>query len=194
MVPLITLCIGGVFTSSTLELIILCIFQYFLPHFCKAKILNMVNKENQIITYPTGTPRRINVDSTSILRQYIEEQNSTNLHVISTYFFDVISLIEKSTSFPRTFFNVISLIKKSTLFQGTFIDVILLVEKSMLFPRTFFDVISRFEKSTLSPRCLWSKYLRCFQHGVCLHVSTCFFRRFFKLMKKLEEDFLCLQL
>ena len=186
----------------------------------------MVNEENQIITYPAGTPRRIHVDSTSILRRYVEEQISTNLHVISTYFFDVISLIEKSTSFPRTFFNVISLIKKSTLFprtffdviwlveisklisrtffdvismvrkstlfQGTFIDVILLVEKSMLFPRTFFDVISRFEKSTLSPRCLWSKYLRCFQHGVCLHVSTYFFRCFFKLMKKLEEDFLCL--
>ena len=81
---------------------------------------------------PTGTPRRIHVDSTLVLRRFVEDQISTNILVISTYFFDVISLIEKSTSFPRTFF-----------------DVILLVEKSTLFPRTLFDVISLVEISTL---------------------------------------------
>ena len=36
---------------------------------------------------PTGTPRRIHIDSTSILRQYVKDQILTNFHVISTYFF-----------------------------------------------------------------------------------------------------------
>ena len=65
---------------------------------------------------PTGTPRQIDVDSTWILRGYVEDQISTNFHVISRYFFDVISLIEKSTSFPRTFFDVILMVEKSPLF------------------------------------------------------------------------------
>ena len=43
------------------------------------------------------------VESTSILRRYVEDQISTNFDVISTYFFDVISLVEKSTLFPLTF-------------------------------------------------------------------------------------------
>ena len=69
---------------------------------------------------PTGTPRRIHVDSTRILRRYVEDQISTNFHVISTYFFDVILLVEKSTWFPCIFFNVISLVEKSTLFPRIF--------------------------------------------------------------------------
>ena len=90
---------------------------------------------------PTGTPRRIHVDSTWILRRYVEDKISTNFHVISAYFFDVISMVEKSTWFPRTFFDVISLVEKSTWFPRTFFDVISMVEKSVLFPRTFFEVI-----------------------------------------------------
>ena len=82
---------------------------------------------------PTGTPRRIHVDSTWILRRYVEDQISTNFHVISAYFFDVILMVEKSTSFPRTFFDVISLVKKSALFSRTFFDVILMVENSTYF-------------------------------------------------------------
>ena len=94
------------------------------------------------------------VDSTSILHRYVEDQISTNFHVISTYFFDVISwsknprrshvffevisMVEKSTSFPRTFFGVISLVEKCLLFPRTFFNVILVVEKSALFARTFF--------------------------------------------------------
>ena len=69
---------------------------------------------------PTGTPRRIHVNSTRILRRYVEDQISTNFHVISTYFFDVILLVEKSTWFPCIFFNVISLVEKSTLFPRIF--------------------------------------------------------------------------
>ena len=115
----------------------------------------------------TGTRRRIVVNSTLILHRYVEDQNLTNFHVISTYFFDVILLIEKSASFPRTFLDVISLVKKSTLFRRTFFSVISLVEKSTLFPLTYFDVISIVEKSTLFPRTffgviLWSKNPRFF--------------------------------
>ena len=118
---------------------------------------------------PTGIPCQIDINSTSILRWYVNDQNLTNYHVISTYFFRVILLIKKSTLFPRTFFDVISLVKKSTLFPCTFFGVISLVEKSMLFPCTFFwcnfdsrkiYVVSTYfllcnslvEKSTLFPR------------------------------------------
>ena len=124
-------------------------------HFPKAAFQKLILRK-KIFTYvdinPTGTPRRIHADSTSILHQYVEDQILTNFHVISTYFFDVISLIEKSTLFPRTFFDVISIVEKSMLFPRTFFDVILTVEKSTLFPHTFFDVISLVEKSTLFPR------------------------------------------
>ena len=101
--------------------------------------------------FPTGTPRRIDINSTSILRRYVKDEVSTNFHVISTYFFDVISLVEKSTSVPRTFFNVISLIAISTFFPSTFFDVNSMLEKFTLFPGTFFNVISLVEKSTLFP-------------------------------------------
>ena len=73
---------------------------------------------------PRDKPRRIHVDSTSVLRQYVEGQISTNCHAISTCFFDVISLIEKSTSFPRTFLDANSIAEKSTSFPRTFFDVI----------------------------------------------------------------------
>ena len=98
----------------------------------------------------TATPRQIDMDSTWILHWYVEDQISTNFHVISAYFFDVILMIEKSTSFPRTFFDVISLVEKSKLFPRIFFDVISMVEKSTLFPRTFSYVISMVE----NPRCL----------------------------------------
>ena len=54
---------------------------------------------------PTGTPRRIHVDSTWILHWYVKDQISTNFPAISAYFFDVILLVEKFTGFPRTFFQ-----------------------------------------------------------------------------------------
>ena len=101
--------------------------------------------------HPTGTPRQIHVDSTWILRRYVEGQILTNFHVISAYFFDVISMVEKSTWFPRTFFDVISLVEQSTWLPRTFFDVISLVEKFTWLPRTFLDVISMVEKSTWFP-------------------------------------------
>ena len=87
---------------------------------------------------PAGTLRCILDDLTSILHRYVEGQTSTNFHVISTYFFDVISLIQKSMSFPCTFFDIISMVEKSTSFPLTFFDVNLMVKKSTLFTRTFF--------------------------------------------------------
>ena len=53
----------------------------------------------------------------------------------------MISLVEKSTWFPRIFFDVISMVEKSTLFPRTFFDVISMVEICTLFLLTFFDVI-----------------------------------------------------
>ena len=88
-----------------------------------------------------GTPCRIHVDSTWILRGYVEDQISTNFQFISAYFFDVISMVEKSTWFPRTFFDIISLVKNSTWFPRAFTDVISMVEVCTLFLLTFFHVI-----------------------------------------------------
>ena len=74
--------------------------------------LNFSHFENTLISwslndFPKGTPHRIDVDSTWILRRYVEDQISMNFQVISTYVFDVISLIEKCTLLPRTFFDII---------------------------------------------------------------------------------------
>ena len=43
------------------------------------------------------------------------------IHVVSTYFFDGISLVEKSTLFPSSFFNVIFMVEKSMSCARTFI-------------------------------------------------------------------------
>ena len=138
-----------------------------------------------------GTPHRIHIDSMWKLRRYFEVQNSTNFHVISAYFFDVISMDEKSTLFPRTVFDVILMVEKSTLFPRTFIGAILLVIKSTLFPRTLFDVISIAEKSTLFPRTF-------FDVISMVEICTLFLLTFFDvilmgktlLMKTFEEVFL----
>ena len=139
---------------------------------------------------PTGTPRGVDLDLTSILSSHVEDQISTNFHVIFTYFFGVISPIEKSMSFPCTFFNAISLFEKSTLFPHSSFDVISMVEKSTLFPCTFFGVISLFEKSALFPltifdvismlekSTLFPLYLfQCNYSGRNIHVVSTYFIR-----------------
>ena len=95
------------------------------------------DQQNFLRNIPAGTPRPIDVDSTSILPRYVEDKISTNFHVISMYFFDVISLIKKSMSFRRTFFDVISMAEKPTLFPRPQFGVSSMVEKSTLFLRTF---------------------------------------------------------
>ena len=134
-----------------------------------------------IITFPTGTPCQIHVDSTWILRRYVEEQISANFHVISVYFFDVVSMVGKSTLFPSTFFDVISLVEKSMLFPCTFFEVILLVEKSTLFPRIFFDVISMVEIYTL--------FLLTFFDVILMGKNSSTFLVSCKLMKTFEKVF-----
>ena len=95
--------------------------------------------------------------TTLILHWYIEDQISTKFHVTFTYFFDVIPLMRKSTSFPRTFVPVILLLQKSMFYARTFIGLILLAKKSTLFPRTFFDIILIDKKSALFPRTFFDK-------------------------------------
>ena len=114
----------------------------------KAKYVKEHVWKSFVVNFPTGTPRRIHVDSTWILHRYVEDQISTNFHVISIPFVDIILQTEKFTLFPNTFFDVISMIEKSMLFLRIFFDVILMVEKSTLFSRTFFDVISMVKKPT----------------------------------------------
>ena len=147
---------------------------FFSGYLSNKELTRMLTRVSKMFSYkPTGTPRRIHVDSTCILRRYVEDQLWTNFRVISTKFFYVISLIEKSPSFPHTFFDVISMVEKSTLFPHTFFHVISMVEKSMLFPGTFFDVISMVEQSTSQPRIFfWCNFSRRNIHDV----STYFFQ------------------
>ena len=102
-------------------------------------------QETKMFALPMGhttyNQRRFDIDITLIRRR-------PNFHVISAYFFDIISLIEKSTSFPRTFFDIVLLVEIPTLFPRTFFDATLMVEKSMLFTHTFFGNISRGKNST----------------------------------------------
>ena len=140
--------------------------------------INMWLTPNRI---PTGTPRRIDVDSTWILCRYVEDQISTNFHVISAYFFDVILLVEKFTWFPHTFFDVISMVEKSTWFPCTFFDVISLVEKLTCFPLIFFDVILMVEICTL--------FLLTFFDVILMGKDLTLFLVSCKLMKTFEKVF-----
>ena len=103
------------------------------------------------------------------------------IHVVSTYFFDVISIVEKSTWFPRTLFDVTSLVEKSMWFPRTFLDVISMVEKSTWFPRTFFDVISMVEICTL--------FLLTFFDVILMGKDLTWFLVSCKLMKTFQKFF-----
>ena len=144
--------------------------------------------------HPRGTPRHIHVNWTWILHRYVKDQISTTLHVISKNFFDVILLIEKSTSFPRTFLDVISMVEKYTLFPGSlfdvisihpantyFFDVISVVEISTAFLLTFFNLILMVEKSAL--------FAGTFSDKISMYSTS--FLVSCKLMKTFEGVFLC---
>ena len=73
-----------------------------------------------------------------ILRRYVEKKIWINFHVISTYFFDVISMGEKSTSFRRTLFDVISMSEKLTSFRRILFGVTSMSEISTSFRCFFF--------------------------------------------------------
>ena len=86
-----------------------------------------------------STPRQIHMESTWILRQYVEDQISTSFHVISVNFFNVFLIVKKSASFSRTFFDITSLAEKSALFPRTWFDVISMVEKIYIVSTYFFQ-------------------------------------------------------
>ena len=86
-----------------------------------------------------STPRQIHMESTWILRQYVEDQISTSFHVISVNFFNVFLIVKKSASFSRTFFDITSLAEKSALFPRTCFDVISMVEKIYIVSTYFFQ-------------------------------------------------------
>ena len=115
------------------------------------------------------------------INRYVEDQISTNFHVILRTFFDVISMVEKSTLFPRPFFDVISMYEKSTLFPLPFFDVISLVEISTVFLTTFFYVTLMVEKSTLFARTFFDK----------IPMNSPSFLVSCELMKTFEGVFLC---
>ena len=92
---------------------------------------------NTPLDFDPVSQRAHHVKSMSILRRYVEDQITTNFHVISTHFFDLISLVEKSALFLGTFFDVISMDEKSTLFPRTFFDVISLVKITRCFHLLF---------------------------------------------------------
>ena len=98
--------------------------------------------------HTTSNRRRFHVDITSIH----QGPNFDEFPVVSTYFFDVFSLLKKSRSFPRTIFDVILLIEMFRLFPRPFFDVISLVKNSTLFLLTFFDVILMVEECSLLAR------------------------------------------
>ena len=131
--------------------------------------------------HTTSNRRGFGMDITSIRRR----PNFDEFPRHSAYFLDVISMVEKCTSFPCTFFDLISMVKKSTLFPRTFIGVISQVENSTLFPRTFYDVISMTEKSTLFPRTFFNEISMA-------KIFTLFLRTFFDviLMGKNSTSFL----
>ena len=112
--------------------------------------------------HTTSNRSRFHIDITSIRRRPIFDEfphhlrvlywcnfAGRNIHVFFTYFFNVISIVEKLKLFPRTFFDVIALVKKLTLFSLTLFQVILMVKKSTLFASTFFDETSTGKNSTL---------------------------------------------
>ena len=171
----------------------------------RQRFLNNAYKPNSSWIYSlhngltTSNPRQFDVDITSIGRGSNFDEFPRHFRVL---FFDVILMVEKSTSFPHTFFDVISLVEKSmlfprtlfdaiwmvgkfTLFPRTFIVVISLVENSTLFPRTFFDVITMAKKSMLFPRTL-------FDSISMIEISTLFLLNFFDviLMGKNSISFL----
>ena len=93
---------------------------HFTIHMTFAFLKENLEKDNFLARpIPNGHNTSNHVNLTWILRRYVEDQISTSFHVISGYFFDVISIVEKSTLFPRTFICVISVVKNARCFHVT---------------------------------------------------------------------------
>ena len=167
----------------------------------RQRFLNNAYKPNSSWIYSlhngltTSNPRQFDVDIMSIGRGSNFDEFPRHFRVL---FFDVILMVEKSTSFPHTFFDVTSLVEKSTLFPRTFCDVISMVEKSMLFPNTFMGVISLDEDSTLFPRTFFdvisiveirTLFLLTFFDVILMGKNSTSFLVSCKLMKTFEKVF-----
>ena len=100
----------------SIVLLFLIIFLSLFDNKCSISFYIFTGKKIKIIYFPTDTPRQINVNSMAILRRHVKEKISTNFNVISTYFFNVILMDEKSVSSRRTFFNAILMSKISMSF------------------------------------------------------------------------------
>ena len=101
--------------------------------------------------------------------------------VVSTYFFDVISITEKSTSFRRTWFDAVSKGEKSTLFQRTLFDAISMSKKSTSFQCTFFDLISMDGKLAFFRCIFWCNF-----DGKLMQIRGADFHVFLKDKKSLS--------
>ena len=84
---------------------------YFFKH------AQIVNHQWVPSGHTTSNPRRFDMDITSIRRR----QNFHEFPRHFPYFFDVISMVENSTWFPRTFFDVISLVENADSNAGVFL-------------------------------------------------------------------------
>ena len=84
-------------------------------------------------TCPTGASPQIDVDSTRYFVDTSKEKLNKfpcRYHVISTFLFNVISLVKKSALFPCTFSGVILLVEKFTLFAYIFFGEISMAKNS----------------------------------------------------------------
>ena len=86
----------------------------------------------------SDSPRRIHVDSTSILHWCVKDQISTNFHVISTYFFNVILLIENPRRFRVLFSMYFRWSKNPPCFQLLFRGYLHLSKNPRCFHVLFF--------------------------------------------------------
>ena len=116
-------------------------FSQITPWVCETQICESSQSTFNQGDYQTDTPRRIDGDLMSILRRCIEKKISINFQVISTYFFDVISMGEKSMVFRRTLLDVISMRETSTSFRWTIFDLISMDEKSTLLLCTIWCIL-----------------------------------------------------
>ena len=74
----------------------------------------------KISFFSTVTVHRIHVNSMSMLSPYVRKKISMKFSAISTYFYIVISMVERSTSFRRTLLGVISMGKNQYYFDVLF--------------------------------------------------------------------------
>ena len=69
-------------------------FSLLIPWVCETQIFEWSWSTFGQSNYATDTPRWMNVNLMSVLGRRAEKKTSINFHMISTYFFDVVSMSE----------------------------------------------------------------------------------------------------